>query len=485
MDTNFVPMGERRLRQIMDAVVTEGDTAEYLGLEAKSDIDPSRKGTGIAKIAKFILGMANRMPEAAAHHFEGYGVMVIGVETARAEGIPNGVESHELADRLRPYLGAQGPVWDLARLPTSDTHEVLFIIVDPPTAGHRPFVCRKDFQPADKADAKATLVDGAIYVRDRSQTRQARAAEVDALWERGKRSAPEVGIDFSVTGRALLVTDQTGGLETLFEGMANKTRQEAEEKRCAAEAASGARQQAKGEAGDEDQSCGQRGVFAAQSILGSMTNPWANLATPNAFGRPAQRPEPSDPEVVIRRREQRWWARWPDCRESLYRITAERIVFTVENTAASYLSDPQVALTISGAFGLDPLDADSVKRHRVLPFIEEPARGPYDIIIPELDYSAIRPIGRRQEFDWSNEADGTVRVVLTPSALRPSTPWRTDDDELVLVATDPDATNLEGTWSLTAEGIGERFDGAFTIPIRKVNDVVDLMREYLRRVDTE
>lgn len=76
MDTNFVPMGERRLRQIMDAVVTEGDTAEYLGLEAKSDIDPSRKGTGIAKIAKFILGMANRMPEAAAHHFEGYGVMV-------------------------------------------------------------------------------------------------------------------------------------------------------------------------------------------------------------------------------------------------------------------------------------------------------------------------------------------------------------------------------------------------------------------------
>src|SRR5690625_6090347 len=90
MDTDFAPTGEARLRQILDAVVAEGDAAEHLGLEAKSDIDPSKKGVGIAKIAKFILGTSNRMPEVAAGHFKGYGVMVIGAEEASAPGIPKG-----------------------------------------------------------------------------------------------------------------------------------------------------------------------------------------------------------------------------------------------------------------------------------------------------------------------------------------------------------------------------------------------------------
>lgn len=50
MDTDFVPTGDRRLRQVMAAVVAEGDAAEYMGLEAKSDIDISKKGVGVAKV---------------------------------------------------------------------------------------------------------------------------------------------------------------------------------------------------------------------------------------------------------------------------------------------------------------------------------------------------------------------------------------------------------------------------------------------------
>src|SRR5690625_7912547 len=109
MDTDFAPTGEARLRQILDAVVAEGDAAEHLGLEAKSDIDPSKKGVGIAKIAKFILGTSNRMPEVAAGHFKGYGGMVIGAEEASAPAIRKGDESHELTAWNLPYQVAVYP----------------------------------------------------------------------------------------------------------------------------------------------------------------------------------------------------------------------------------------------------------------------------------------------------------------------------------------------------------------------------------------
>lgn len=69
---------------------------------------------------------------------------------------------------------------------------------------------------------------------------------------------------------------------------------------------------------------------------------------------------------------------------------------------------------------------------------------------------------------------------LTNSA---STRWTSDDDELVLIALDPAATELSATWSLTAEGIGQRFDGEFIIPVQRVDDAVELMRAYVATLD--
>lgn len=37
METDFAPLGETRLQQLLDAVAAEGDAAETLGLEAKSE----------------------------------------------------------------------------------------------------------------------------------------------------------------------------------------------------------------------------------------------------------------------------------------------------------------------------------------------------------------------------------------------------------------------------------------------------------------
>lgn len=214
----------------------------------------------------------------------------------------------------------------------------------------------------------------------------------------------------------------------------------------------------------------------------AMTPLASQWRTPGSlFGTP--KPEvPRDTEEIIKEREVRWWNRWPECRENLYSATAERIRFAVENRAASYLSKPQIVVTIHGARAIEPQDADELEDHEVLPFVEKPGRptGPYGIALPDLvDYRAFRPSIANPEVDWSNNDDGSVMVVLTPSALRPSTRWTSDDDELVLVALDPAATELAATWSLTAEGIGKRFDGEFTIPIQRVDDAVELMRGYV------
>ncbi|MEV0545077.1 hypothetical protein [Nocardia salmonicida] len=58
---------DRQLWEIVDYIKNNGDRREAHVLEAKVDIDVSGK-IGAAKIAKFILGAANRQPDVAAKY---------------------------------------------------------------------------------------------------------------------------------------------------------------------------------------------------------------------------------------------------------------------------------------------------------------------------------------------------------------------------------------------------------------------------------
>ena len=152
-------------------------------LEVKSSLDFGGK-TGVAKVARFLLGAANRRPNEAAEHFHGYAVLVIGAQKGGAPGVPRGAEPHELEDRLRPYLGPQFPAFEFGRIGVDATNEVLFVIAQPPQEGQPIFPCQKSFQGDDRRDS---LEDGAIYVRGTSNTRPARAGEVLALVEKSPR----------------------------------------------------------------------------------------------------------------------------------------------------------------------------------------------------------------------------------------------------------------------------------------------------------
>jgi len=99
VNIDIVPLGERAQRSILDHVLAVGDEAETNYLEAKSALDLTSI-EGVAKIAKFLLGAANRRPQEAARYFHGYAVLVIGAQEGHADGVPRGLEAHELEDRL-------------------------------------------------------------------------------------------------------------------------------------------------------------------------------------------------------------------------------------------------------------------------------------------------------------------------------------------------------------------------------------------------
>ena len=126
---------------LVAAVAELGDLAERHYLELKSSLDLSQKKDK-EKIAKFILGAANRMPDIAQSAFEGVAVMSVGVAKGQVEGIPP-VEMMDISKVVQKFLGANGPRWDVLWVPLEDsTNQVLVVLVDPPVVGQGPFPCR-------------------------------------------------------------------------------------------------------------------------------------------------------------------------------------------------------------------------------------------------------------------------------------------------------------------------------------------------------
>ena len=142
IDTGRAPKGELAARALVEQVMASDDRVERHYLEVKSTLDLHTKRDQ-AKLAKFILGAANRMPDLAAAAFEGHGVIVVGVSMGRMPGVPP-IEASEIQKAVLPFIGADGPRYDLVRVPCEQTdNEVLVVIVDPPRWGQEPFVCRK------------------------------------------------------------------------------------------------------------------------------------------------------------------------------------------------------------------------------------------------------------------------------------------------------------------------------------------------------
>lgn len=428
METGIIPLGERALRSILDHVVAVGDEAEASYLEVKSTLDLTSP-EGVTKVAKFLLGAANRPPQAASRHFHGYADLVIGAQRGEARGIVRGVEAHELEDRLRPYLGPQFPSFEFGRITVDADSEVLFVVAQPPQDGQPPFPCHRNYQGAKRTD---NLDDGAIYVRGASNTRPARAGEVLALVERARGAGKTpISLDIDILGPINRVERVSEVLENLYEF---EEEQFTKHKPAAKDALS-------------------TGVLAA-SILGG-----------------------SQPMTAEERAEQ--LARWKrDRSQHIDKGRAHFLGVALPGAGVQvvsqdrFVSKPHLIVTFHDCKAFAYRDADDADWTKVIePVVRK--QHPYGLGFDPADLQ-IAPL-RHYPVSWSNRGNDVV-VVLTPESFRPNVPWASDQDDYVLLTRDPQDTTVSVTWVLTEDGNDATTTGELTLGTSGPADAAELFK---------
>lgn len=427
LNTSVIPLGERAFQGILDHVLAVGDEAETTCLEVKGPLDMSGKAT-TAKIAKFLLGAANRRAHAAARHFHGYAVLVIGAQKDDAPGVPRGTEAHELEDRLRPYLGPQFPAFEFGRIAVGRDNEVLFVVAQPPEDGQAIFPCHKSYQGDDGRDS---LEDGAIYVRGTSNTRPARSGEILALVERARGGVkPPIVLEVELVGRVHHVDRVDEILGKLLD-----YREEQFSKQ------------------QEKTSFSPASLQLASSVFGS-----------------AKPPSEEDRERALANWRSKRAEHLADGREHFLGVGLSGVGFRVLSRDR-FIAKPRLTLTFHECELFDHLDADDADFEKAV----EPVLRRQDPLRPGFDYSTLRPLPRDYPVSWSKRGED-AEVVLTPESLRPNDPWTSDQDDYVIVARDPGAGSVEVTWVLTEDGNDTVITGDLTVPTGELIDAADLIK---------
>jgi hypothetical protein len=184
IDLSRLPTGARGWAALVAWAAASDDRLERYFLEFKSDIDLSTKH-GRHKVAKFILGAANRDPAKAAKRFGGHAVLLLGVGSGKATGIPP-FEAQDLEREVLKFVGADGPSRDYEQIPIDTDHDVIAIIVDPPIG--RIWPCLADGEG---------MKNGDIYLRGDGKTEKATGTEIQAMLARRTTAStlPEITVD--------------------------------------------------------------------------------------------------------------------------------------------------------------------------------------------------------------------------------------------------------------------------------------------------
>lgn len=151
-------------------------------LEWKETLDLGEKEVQ-AKIAKAVLGFANRSPTTAGRHAGGCAYLLVGVAPGSLDGVAR-VDAAALEDGIGRYLSRKVQ-WrpDYVEI---DEREVLVIQVEAPNWGDGLHTVQKSYQGRQFQMSK-----GDIYVRRQAATGRADDAEVEMLSERLARGQSE------------------------------------------------------------------------------------------------------------------------------------------------------------------------------------------------------------------------------------------------------------------------------------------------------
>ena len=467
IDISRAPLGVKTASALVEAVAASDDRVERHYLEIKSDLNLTQKND-IAKIAKFILGAANRLPRIANTAFEGYGVMVIGVAPGDARGVPP-VEVLELEKIISQYIGVSGPKWDVVRVPTSTTNEVLVVHVAPPQDGEDPFVCRKDGD---------NLYNGRVYIRADGETREAKAEELDLLLRRGKfQAAPDVSFSVEIVGTVYPINIDDS--RTVEEFLTRTKRRLLE-----------ALPQPQAEIVEEGRtkSSGLSAVDVGRSYMSTAAQAFVNQST---LGSSLFRTEPENRteeqyRASIERWEQRVRDEWGNVPDNIAGDIFDGIFVRVSNASKIFFHDLEVKIHLEGDVrGTGWNDASEPDTESLGLPAEPRVWGPVSrsILSPAILNSShlmgVQNLSSAYEspLDWKNS--GSVDLTLDVGELRPRQTYSSDEDELVLFLPHVGEGDVSGTWEITARDHNDIYAGDLTVPIGPLIDLTARLRKLL------
>lgn len=460
LDTSRAPRGTIAATNLVKAAATIGDLSErhYLELKGPGDLSSKRDK---AKIAKFILGAANRMPDRAAGAFEGCAVMIIGITENGVVGVPP-VEMLELSQVIQPFLGVEGPRWDVVYVPVVDSKNVvLVVIVEPPEEGQPAFLCRAN------GDG---LTDGRVYIRADGETREANSAEQDLLAERGRAlSTSEVDLAVSIAGDISPVEYDSA---TTIDEYTDRTRAhllaELPRRTSSDETGSSVASLARG--------LNMQASLSVKDLMGS------------TLGKIPEDRSEDEYRAEIDEWEEAFRAAWPSAVERLLGRVLSPVVIRLENRSNRYLEELQVTIHLEGAVrGIEFDGYDDDLPSIAALHLPQPPRswGPrpdpsmsFNRAVPA--FSAYSPpiSSLPSRLGWSNS--GSVDLTLEAGDLRPKARETFDEQEVVLVLwTHQDPAPVNGTWQITARGHHHVFTGDLEVSLSEPTDAAALLRSIL------
>lgn len=465
LDTTKAPRGVLAAQSLVAVVAEQGDLAERHYLELKSTLNLSTKRDK-EKIAKFILGAANRMPDVAATAFEGYGVMIIGVAQDAVTGIPP-VEMMEISKVIQQYVGAAGPRWDIVWVPIENTtSQVLVVLVDPPKLGQGPFPCRASGE---------SLTDGRIYIRADGETREAKSEEVDLLVQRGA-AGTQVEVDFAieVTGEIASVTfDKSVTVDEYVERV--RTRLVAE--------------LPKNETSSPRTASSFKADIAGLSTYRSALDSMTSVA--GALMEPENRTE-DEYLNSIDRWESRLRTAWEAAIPKIAASQLQPIIIKIANRTTTFFHDVEVKLHLEGdVYAFDYRDLRWADNFSDLELPQPPRKwGPrqHSLNIPNytnmahLHTPSVTPYIPRS-INYQN--GGSVDLELDIGELRPRGIYQSEDEEIVLAVTDRSLATIHGTWELTTRGHNDVYAGEIDVAVAGARDLTSLARHILHLDDEE
>jgi hypothetical protein len=455
IDLSRLPSGERRWMALITETSKLGDRAERHFLEMKSEIDPTSK-EGAAKIAKFILGAANRDTVRAGKYLDGHAIMLLGV----AEGAITGLtvfEAKDMEDAVRQYLGEPAPQWDFHRVRVSDERDVIVISVDPPRDGDPIWMCCKD--------GPANLHDGDIFIRVDGATRRAKGDELRALQQRRSGVSDSVA-NLAVTASYEVVSYlcDTTPLDRYLDGERRRLEEFCPEppKRVKQEGVS------------------YLSPTITASILGPSLGSLLNEMEDDPRSREQYLQEIADWQAAVRAAVRAEWAGWIDDVVA-YKWPGMQICVLSDK----YLEEVEVDIHLDGPVHV--VGKPGAAGELVLPSPPQPwgpqRRSP--LLLPThipamtqfTDY--VPPMTGYEGVGFRNS--GSVDLEVRIKQLRPGKPYLTPDDEFILLLPSETTGPVTGTWKATAKGHHQQYGGEIEIAVAETVDLTENFDRLLTR----